>query len=219
MNDNKIPGRTPAFSAALAGLFGFLLKYTAYNFLTGVVLLCFTALAFAYITFIGPRVSLLKYLAFLIPVDSQGTATIGASDILRIFSLLSLIFMILAMTGATFVRGLRKVISPAPHAGGVENSGPVNTPSIRQSIRAGTRRFITGCSAITMFFLAAFIAIPSARLAVGTGPLAMFALFGFFYLLALVSNGVYILIDVVSDGFLDWARVNFPWPVERKPVM
>jgi hypothetical protein len=219
MNDKKIPGRTPTFSAALAGLFGFLLKYTAYNFLTGVVLLCFAALVFAYITFIGPRVSFLKYLAFLIPVDSRETTTIGASDILRIFSLLSLIFMILAMTGAAFVRALRKVISPAPHAGGEENSGPANTPSIRRSIRAGTRRFITGCAAITLFFLAAFIAIPYAPLAAGTGPLSMFALFGLFYLLALVSNGVYILIDVVSDGLLDWARVNFPWPVERNPVM
>jgi hypothetical protein len=219
MNDNKILRRTPAFSAALAGLFGFLLKYTAYNFLTGVVLLCFTALVFAYITFIGPRVSFLKYLSFLIPVDSQGTATIDASDILRIFSLLSLIFMILAITGTTFMRGLRKMISQAPHDDGVENSGPVNTPSIRQSIRAGTRRFIIGCAAITLFFLAAFIAIPYARLAVSTSPIAMFALFGFFYLLALVSNGVYILMDVVSDGFLDWARVNLPWPVGRNRVM
>jgi len=219
MNDNKIPRRTPAFSATLAGLFGFLLKYAAYNFLTGVVLLCFTALAFAYITFIGPRVSFMKYLSFLIPVDSQGTATIGASDILRVFSLLSLIFMILAMMGATFLRGLRKLISPGSHAGVVENSGPLNTPSIRQSIRAGTRRFITGCAAITLFFLAAFIAIPRARLAVGTGPVVMFALFGFFYLLALVSNGVYILVDVVSDGLLDWARLNFPRPVERNPVI
>jgi hypothetical protein len=219
MNNNKNPGRTPAYSAALAGLFGFLLKYTAYNFLTVVVLLCFTALVFAYITFIGPRVAFLKYLAFLLPVDSRGTATIGASDILRIFSLLSLIFMILAMTGATFVRGLRKVISPAPRAGGEENSGPASTPSIRRLIHAGTRRFITGCAATTLFFLAAFIAIPYARLAIGTGPLTMFALFGFFYLLALISNGVYILIDVISDCLLDWARVNFPWPVERNPVM
>ncbi|MGD0806126.1 MAG: hypothetical protein ABSA10_01370 [Anaerolineales bacterium] len=218
MNDNKIPRRTPAFSAALAGLFGFLMKYSAYNFLTGVVLLCFTALTFAYITFIGPRVFFSKYLAFLIPVDSQGTATIGASDILRMFSLLSLIFMILAITGTTFIRGLREVISPAPHADGVENPGPANTQSIRQSIRAGTRRFVIGCIAITLFFLAAFIAIPYAKLAVGTSPIAMFALFGFFYLMAFVSNGVYILMDVVSDGLLDWARVNFPWPVEREPV-
>ncbi|HEY5118391.1 MAG TPA: hypothetical protein VII90_02965, partial [Anaerolineales bacterium] len=83
----------------------------------------------------------------------------------------------------------------------------------------GTRRFIIGCAAITLFFLAAFIAIPYAQLAVGTRPIAMFALFGFFYLLALVSNGVYILMDVVSDGLLDWARVNLPWPVERNRVM
>jgi len=219
MNDNKIPRPTPAFSAALAGLFGFLLKYSAYNFLTGVVLLCFTALAFAYITFIGPRVSFLKYLSFLIPVDSQGTATIGASDILRVFSLLSLIFMILAITGKTFMGGLRKLISPAPRADGVKNSSPADTQSIRQSIRAGTRRFIIGCVAITLFFLAAFIAIPFAKLAEDTSSIAMFALFGFFYLLALVSNGVYILIDVVSDGLLDWARMNFPWPVEREQVM
>ena len=219
MNDNRILRRTPAFSAALAGFFGFLLKYSAYNFLTGVVLLCFTALAFAYITFIGPRVSFLKYLAFLLPVDSQGTATLGASDILRVFSILSLIFMILAITGTTLMSGLRKVISPAHPADGADNSGPANTRSIRQLIRAGTRRFIIGCAAITLFFLAAFIAIPYARLAEGTSPVAMFALFGFFYLLALVSSGVYILIDVVSDGLLDWARVNFPWPVDRDPVM
>ena len=61
--------------------------------------------------------------------------------------------------------------------------------------------------------------IPYARLAVGTDPVAMFALFGLFYLLALVSNGVYILMDVVSDGLLDWARVNLPWPVERNRVI
>ena len=219
MNDNRILRRTPAFSAALAGFFGFLLKYSAYNFLTGVVLLCFTALAFAYITFIGPRVSFLKYLAFLLPVDSQGTATLGASDILRVFSLLSLIFMILSITGKPLMRGLRRIISPAPPADGVDHSAPANTRSIRQWIRAGTRRFIIGCAAITLFFLAAFIAVPHAKLAEGTSPSAMFSLFGLFYLLALVSNGIYLLIDVVSDGLLDWARVNFPRPEEGERVM
>jgi hypothetical protein len=127
--------------------------------------------------------------------------------------------MILAITGTTLTRGLRKVISPAPPADGVDNSGPANTRSIRQLIRAGTRRFIIGCAAITLFFLAAFIAIPHAKLAEGTSPIAMFALFGLFYLLALVSNGVYTLLDVVSDGLLDWARVNFPWPLEQDRVM
>jgi hypothetical protein len=219
MDDNKLTDRIPTFAIALAGLFGFLMKYSAYNFLTGVALLCFAALAFAYITFIGPQVPFIRYLGFLIPMNSEGTTTLGASDILRVFSFLSLIFMILSIMGNALLRGLRKVVQPAARVADGGGSRPANPSSIRSSLRAAVRRIIIGFVAVSLFFAAAFAAVPYARMAEGASRLAMAALFGFFYLLAIVSNGVYLLTDVVSDFILSWARAKFPWPQERDQVM
>ncbi len=208
-------GQRSAIPAALGGLLGLVLKYFAYNFLTAAVLLVFSALAFAYINFFGPRVAFASYLAFLFPMDSRGTTTVSASDILRAYSFLSLSFMLLSMTGRAVRRGLRRGGLPAPQAEGGENSGPAGIQFPRVSFHAGARQILFGCFAITLCFLPAFFAIPFARMAEGSNRTALVAVFGFFYLLAIVATGVYTGIEVVADLILDWARVNFPCPAEQ----
>ena len=219
MNENSIPSRTSTLVAALTGLFGFLMKYAAYNFFAAVVLLCFGALAFAYITFFGPKMPFLSSLSLLIPVDSNGTVRIGPSDILRAYSLLSLVLMGLGMAAKGLIAGWRRW---AHRMGAFDPAGlstPMNLQTPRQYINAGVRRIIFGCGAITLIFLAAFAAIPSAKMAEGASRVELFGIFGFFFVVAIGSNGIHVLIDGFSDFILDWARANFPWATERGQVL
>jgi len=218
MNDNKMPNRIPAFPVAIAGLFGYLMKYSAYNFLTFVILLCFGGLAFAYLTILGPEIPFWGFLSSVIPFDSHGNATIGASDILWVYSLVSLIFMLLGMAVKALWMGMRRVVQRMRGSAPVEMSTPKKPQFIRQYLHAVLWRIIISCAVITLIFLTAFAAIPSAKMAEGSSPVGLFGVIGFFYVIGKIFNCVYVLTDVFSDFILDWARSNFPWPMVRSQV-
>jgi hypothetical protein len=218
MNDNKKPNRIPTFPVVIAGVFGYLTKYSAYNFLTFVILLCFGGLAFAYITFFGPTIPFWSLLSPLIPMDASGNASIGASDILRAYSLVSLFFMVLGIAAKALVTGVKRVIQRMRGSEEVETASPTNRRGIRRYLRAGLWRITISCTVITVIFLAAFAAVPSAKMAEGSSPVALLGIFGIFYLIAMCCNGAYILIDGFSDIILDWVRSNLPWPLEGNQV-
>jgi hypothetical protein len=218
MNDDKKPNRIPAFPVAMAGVFGYLAKYSAYNFLTFAILLCFGGLAFAYITFFGGQIPFWNSISSLIPFDASGNATIGASDILWVYSLVSLIFMLLGMAVKAMWMGMRRVVQRMRGSSPVEMSTPKKPQLIRRYLHAVLWRIIISCAVITLIFVVAFAAIPSAKMAEGSSPVGLFGVIGFFYVIGMIFNCVYVLTDVFSDFILDWARSNFPWPMVRSQV-
>jgi hypothetical protein len=214
MNNDKTSDRTSAFPAALAGLFGYGMKYFAYNFLTAVVLFCFGAMMFAYISFFGSTIPSWRLFSFLIPFNSNGTATIGTSDILWAYSLVSLVFMILATIAKGVTGGMHRRMHRMRGSSRVDISSPRNPQPIRKYFRAGMRRILIGSAVITLIFLTAFLAIPSAKIAEGTSRVTIFDMIGLFYGAAMVSNCVHVLIDSCSDFILDWAGSVFSWRME-----
>jgi hypothetical protein len=218
MNDDRKPNRKPAFPVAPAGVFGYLAKYSAYNFLTFVILLCFGGLAFAYLTFFGTKIPFWSSVSSLIPFDASGNATIGASDILWVYLLVSLIFMLLGIAAKALWTGMRRAVQRMRGSGPVDTSTPKNPQPLRQYLRAVLKRIIISCAVITLIFLAAFAAIPSAKMAEGSSHAAFFGIIGFFYVMAMLLNCVYVLTDVFSDFTLDRARSNFPWAMVRSQV-
>lgn len=187
-------------TALVIAVFGYAIKFVAYNFLTPVVLLSFAALMFTYITFVGPEIPFLQYVSFLLPIDGRGNASIDEDDIMKAFGALTLVFFLLSVIGGWLLRILKRVFRPA-EAGIDENSASTN----QNPISCAKRRLIPGSIGIIIVFLIVFIAIPFARMAEGTSFLAMYPLFAIFGVIAMVSNAIYIGVDILSDIVLGWA--------------
>jgi hypothetical protein len=218
MQDNAAHDQNNTFLAAAAGVFGYGLKFAGYNFLTFVVLLCFGIMVFAYLTLVGPQVPSLKILSPLLPIDASGNTSLDASDILRVYSILSLVFMFLGIAAKGVLAGLRRIIQRLRGGGSAEPSSATNSRSLRQTLRADLWRIILSSGLITLIFLAACAGIPSAKMAEGASRLGLLGVLGVFYGIALVMNFFYVLIDEFSDLILDWARSNLPWPTARDQV-
>ena len=218
MNDDASPHQTNTFLAAAAGIFGYVLKYAGYNFLTFVVLVCFGMLVFAYLTLFGPQVPSLKILSPLLPVDANGNTSLSASDILRAYSVLSLVFMFLGIAAKGLLTGLRRLIQRIRGGGSMEAPSGMGARTVRQYLRADLWRVMISCVVITLIFLAACAGVPFAKMAAGASPVALLGVLGVFYGISLVFNLMYVLIDEFSDFILDWARSNLPWPTVRDQV-
>jgi hypothetical protein len=183
----------------IAGV-GYAIKFIAYNFLTPAVLLSFAALMFTYITLVGPEVPFLRYVSFLLPIDARGNASIDENDIMKAFGLLTLAFFLLSVIGGWLVRILKRILRP-DEAGTDESGASAN----QNPVARAKRRLLVGSLAIVIIFGIVFVAIPFARMAEGSSFMAMYPLFAVFGVIAIVSNAIYIVIDILSDVVLGWA--------------
>ena len=195
----------PRFVALIIAALGYVIKFIAYNFLTPVVLMTFAALMFAYITFAGPEIPFIQYISFLLPIDGRGNASIDEEDIMKAFGLLTMMFFVLSVIGGWLIRVLkhsvRRLFQPDTEAGADENIASGN----QNPVSSAKRRLIIGSIVIVIIFLIVFISIPFARMAEGTSSLAMYPLFAVFGVIAMISNAIYIGIDILSDLVLGWA--------------
>ncbi len=191
--------------ALIIAALGYVIKFIAYNFLTPAVLLSFAALMFTYITFVGPEIPFLQYLSFMLPIDARGNASIDENDIMKAFGLLTLVLFGLSVIGGWLIRLLKRsagrIFQPDIEAGADENM----VPASQNPFSSAKRRLIIGSIVITIIYLVLFIAIPFARMAEGTSSLAMYPLFAVFGVIAIISNAIYIGIDLLSDIVLGWA--------------
>jgi hypothetical protein len=187
-----------------AAVVGYVIKFTACSFLTPVILITFGALMFIYLTLVGPEMPFLKYLAFLLPIDGRGNATLDENDILNAFGLLTMAFFLLSVAGRWFLRLLkrvaRRILRPESEVEAEEASLLPN----QNPLTSLKRRLIVGSVVITLIYLVLFIVIPSARLAEGTSVLWMYAIFALFYAITMVANAFYTGIDILSDMVLGW---------------
>ncbi len=182
---------------------GYAVKFTAYGILTAAVLMTFAALMFVYITLVGPEVPFIRYLSFVLPVDARGNASINGDDIMRVYGLFTLVLFGLSVAGGWLVRIIkrtaRRIFQPEAEDASEESSVLNQNP-----LSSAKRRLLVSSIVITVIYLIVFIAIPSARMAEGTSNWAMYPIFVVFYIIAMISNAIYIGIDSLSDLMLGW---------------
>ena len=190
------------------GAFGYLVKYFAYNFLTPVVLITFAALMFVYITLVGPEIPFYKYISFLFPNDYRGNATIDEEDIMRAFNLLTFVFFIFSIVGGWLLRLFKRAKEQMLGSEEQIQAAGAAVPASRSWLATIKRRFIINSLAITVVYLVVFIAIPLAGFSEGTSPWQPYLIFIVFYVIAMVSDTIYIGIDSLSNAMLGWAMSN-----------
>jgi hypothetical protein len=201
------PRQTIVVSAVAAAV-GLVTKYVACLFLTLPVLSALTGLVFSYESIFGPEMPWLRHFAFVIPFDSSGHAHLDEHDIMRIFARLAFAFMILSL----LVRGLWRLsrlllghTSSRPtndvDPNDERTSGLLQKPEIRRAVR----RLAAIVIGLTSIYLITFAVIPNADWAEDTSVAAGYAVFAFFYVLAVVSAAIYVAIDSASNLILGWA--------------
>ncbi len=184
-------------TALVAAAFGYLIKFTAYGFLTPVVLMTFAALVFVYVTLVGPELPFLKYVSFLLPVDRRGNASINGDDIMNAFGIITMVLFVVSVIGGWLWRALKRIVRPESEEGnGAVNQNPLS------SIK---RRLIGSSIVITLIYLVLFAVIPLARMAEGARSRGLYPVFIVFYIVIMVSNAIHIGIDTLSDVILGWA--------------
>jgi hypothetical protein len=192
-------------AALLVAALGYVIKFIAYNFLTPVVLLSFAALIFTYINLVGPEIPFFRYLSFLLPIDARGNASIDENDIMKAFGIITLVLFVLAVASGWLLRVLkgafRRILQPDAE---VEPPGD-HLFSDQNPLSSAKRRLILSSIVITVIYLVVFLAIPSARMAAGTSTAAMYPIFVVFYVIAMISNVIYIVVDILSGMVLGWA--------------
>ena len=190
----------------ISGLFGCWVKYMAYFFLTATVLLTFSGLIFTYVTVFGPTMPILRYFSFLIPIDAFGNSYLEESDIMRVYSFLAFGLMILSLIGRGIlwlIKHLNRQMLPSM----IEDEKNEQEISFWRNFvnLIGGRRLVINIILITLIFLISFIVMPKAQLTEGTNIVAMYVVFAVFYVIAILSDVVYIVIDSISDRILWWA--------------
>lgn len=175
------------------------IRWIAYNIFTATILTVFSALIFIYITVIGPEMPFLRHIAFLIPNNMRQSTTLDENDILRLYSILATILFVLSIIGRKLREALERRRKHSTQMEQAEASDGDTVHPLRGVLQYSKRRFVTSSVVITLVYLAAFITIPSARMAAGENAMTLYPIFVIFYIIAMVSNTLYIGIDSLAN--------------------
>ncbi|HEX2996919.1 MAG TPA: hypothetical protein VHP14_19005 [Anaerolineales bacterium] len=186
-----------------AVVLGYIVKFMAYSVLTTAVLVTFSALVAAYIIIMGPEIPFLQYLAFMLPIDARGNATIDEDDIMQIYGMISMILFVLSIAGGWLMSVLKRTLKQMSHLDEGESEPESILPN-QNLISSGKRKLIVASALITAIYLVLFVAIPFARMAQGTSHMGMFLVCVVFYIVALISNAIYTVVDSLSELALGW---------------
>lgn len=190
----------------IRNLLGWGIKYISCGMLTFVLLLCFGALVFAYVALWGSDISWLAPVFKFLPQDmsTSGTHELHTNDIsgflTRVWLGLSLVLTALSAVW----RLVKRVRSGAPPASvPVSMAEGLNLKPAQHVRIHAKRRFLLGLGLVSAIFVAAFIAIPHARMAPGSSHADMIPVFIALYVFALVTTAAYIGLGIAADMVLD----------------
>lgn len=177
---------------------GYLMKLFAYYFLSGMVLLTLTAFIAAYIIIIGPEMPFLKYFSFILPTDENGTVSMGTSDFMRLYNFMTLALFLLSTIGRRVMLSVKRLLQSSDD----DDRLVEDEPPIRDTFWQIKRRFFVNSLIITGIYMVSFFAFPFANLAEGTSLLLPYAILATFYIFAMMSNVLYVLLDSASNNIL-----------------
>ena len=176
---------------------GYLIKYVAYYFLFGMVLLTCAILIAAYVNIFGPKMPFLEYFSFLLPKDQRSSGSWNERDLMRLYNFLTTIFFLLSMIVKLIILLAKKSLRPNyDNERVVENAATNNTYS-----QIMGRFFINGLI-ITSINLISLFVFPFNSLSEGSNPMVVYIIFGVFYLFAMIANVAYVLLDTLSNRIL-----------------
>lgn len=178
--------RESTISPRLSTIFAYVLKYLAYGFLTYSVLSTFTATMIIYTTIWGSDIPFLQHLSFIIPIDIEGNASLDADDIMRAFSFLTLIFLVIIEVS----KAIKGKVVPSSKEPDQEIRNPL--------LRGMMPTFII----ITLIFVITALVLPFSDLAEGTSLFAMYGVVTLFYVMAVVSGVIYTVINNKAESNL-----------------
>lgn len=198
----------PLVPLAVGGV-GFMLKYMAYNFLTPVVLLTFAVLVVAQIALVGPEIPFYEYFSALLPDRLEAeNIHIDETDIMTVYNLVTLVIFVLSITGKwlirLLVRAYKRVFQPEFDV----QPGADNAPASPSLVARLVRRLLINSLVITAVHGFAFIAVPVLPMSDGSGPASTLLVFGVFYVIAMIANAIYVVIDSFSDSVIGWAMAH-----------
>jgi hypothetical protein len=210
LKENTVDDKANPVWAFVVGLFGLMLKFAACDILTIPVALTFGAAMIAYLITFGPEIPILQYLSDVLPIDSSGSITLDKTDVMRIYTLVTGGLLVLSLLGKGLLWGLRQLIKKKSRSE-VKRRRP-----IQNAVVIGVRRFVVSTVVITAINLTLFIALPFANNE-GTSLLVMYLVAGPFYVVAVLMNTIYIMLDSYSDYMMWWAISNVTWWFTWRP--
>jgi hypothetical protein len=164
---------------------------------------------FAYLVFFGSEIPILEHLSDILPVDLSGNITLDETDVMRIYTMITMGLMMLSLMGKGLLWGLKQLIKKPS---GTETEEETNKESqLALTFKAGVRRLVISTMVITIASVVLFIALRSADLAEGASLLDSFLVPMFFYVLAMVMNVIHVVLDSCSNLVLQWAISNITW--------
>ena len=191
------------FATIVLHVLAYVLRYLAAGFLTAAVLTTLTLLIVLYVAVWGPEMEFLSILSPFLPIDAQGNARISGDDIMRAFSIMSLIMMGVAAALKAMIRKL------GLHS---ENRDDNQTRG----------RFMHGLGIPLIFITIVYAGSTLAMLLTGAarGPSegGILSIMALTYGIAMVSSLIYKAIDAFSQGILGRIRsVSDAGPIGSEP--
>jgi len=199
-----------------AKIASYLIGGSGYFFLTATILLTFGVLVFDYISILGPEMPFLKYFSFLVPSGSTENIHIDEGDMMWAYSLLSVVLYLLSLAGKGFVRLLKRLFHLTGDAGNAEEDNIGIGHLVKRAATAFLRNLLISSVVILLVFITAFIALPFTPMEDGSSLGLMYLIFGFFLVIDLLSNVVFLAIDGASGLLQEWANSQYgttPGPV------
>lgn len=193
----------PISNTIITGGVGYLIKLFAYNFLTGMVVLTFGALIAAYLIIFGPEMPFLKYFSFILPIDKNGTGSINEGDLMRLFRFMTLIFFLVSIIGKQMLLSAKRFFLSTNENDTLDENEPPNQTIFSQIMR----RFLINAFFITWAYLIVAVAFPFAKLSEGTTLPIIYMILAIFYVIAMASNALFVLIDSLSNYVLAKASI------------
>lgn len=202
--------------ALMAGLLGFVLKGFAYNVLPFVIVPTFAAAVMAYIIILGPDLPMLEYLAEMLPFDLFSDTSLDESDVMRIYTQITMGLFLASMAGKGLLWGLKELARRLSGSKTEEEASEQSRP-IREALRTGVRRLVISSVLIAVVYVTVFIALPFAPLGEEESLVAFYGVMAFFFVMVLVLNLFFVALDSCTDYMIWWAISNVTgWLVWRR---
>ena len=180
---------------------GYLVKYVAYYFLFGMVVLTCAILIAAYVNIFGPKMPFLEYFSFLLPKDQRSLGNWNERDLMRLYNFLTTIFFLLSMIGKLIILLAKKSLRP-----NYDNERVVENATKTTLSQFMWRFFINGLIITSINIISLFV-FPFNSLSEGSNPMVVYIVFGVFYLFAMIANVAYVLLDTFSNRILAKATI------------
>jgi hypothetical protein len=184
----------------LAGVFGYMIKYTSFYLLTLVVLLLFWPLMGAYVNIFGPEMPFLRHITFMLP---NGGEIITEREIMWLYMAIVTALFLSSIIGRSVVYVLKRQTKP-PEADYIADEAEAVSPAQVAYLRI-KRRLITNIIIASVSYGLFSVTLPFGQIHEDSSLLSFYPIIVFLYLFTLAMIAGYLVIDTISNKLISWA--------------